>query len=447
MRILHWLPVCCSIAVVFVSSTASAQHPSAYRGLNELGACDAVPRDTLPPGQTLPPGRTLPDPPTNYDPTPPGDMFAFAPEGLLGASDRFASAPPMMGDYFGGAVSSGGGMRIQAIPTYGNQGILAARGGEDCAIDFTSPVGSAVGRLKLSENVSPVPRDRVFLNYNLFTNVPFYQSGPSSDFQFNGDVNVNRFTYGFEKTFLDEMMSFEFRLPFASTLDNNIYGDGSSSTNHLELGNMTLIQKTVLHATDDFAFTGGLAMVLPTADDVLVSITRGAQTLVRIENESVHLMPFLGALYTPNDRFFAQAVLQFDFDANGNSVQADPNLTGLVDVGTLNDQSFLFLDVAMGYWVHRSNTGMVRGIAPTLELHYNRSIQDPDLIRTGGAGSPLTMNIGGASQDIEMINMVLGTTFDLDDGSSLTLGYSVPLTGTDREFDGELRIMFNYWLR
>ena len=60
--------------------------------------------------------------------------------------------------------------------------------------------------------------------------------------------------------------------------------------------------------------------------------------------------------------------------------------------------------------------------------------------------SPLTMQIGGTAQSVEMLNMVLGATFDLDNGSSLTLGYGLPLTGTDREFGGELRVMLNYWL-
>ncbi len=63
--------------------------------------------------------------------------------------------------------------------------------------------------MKLSENTSPIPRDRVFVNYSYFDNVPLQQGG----------VDVNRFVPGFEKTFFNGITSVEVRAPMASTLD------------------------------------------------------------------------------------------------------------------------------------------------------------------------------------------------------------------------------------
>ena len=39
-----------------------------------------------------------------------------------------------------------------------------------------------------------------------------------------------------------------------------------------------------------------------------------------IQNRSVHLMPFVGGLWTPNDRLFAIGYVQVDVDANGDPV-------------------------------------------------------------------------------------------------------------------------------
>ena len=66
--------------------------------------------------------------------------------------------------------------------------------------------------MKIAENTSPMPRDRLIFDYGYFDNVPLAPGG----------VNVNRLTLGFEKTFLDGMMSFELKAPMASTVDSTV---------------------------------------------------------------------------------------------------------------------------------------------------------------------------------------------------------------------------------
>jgi hypothetical protein len=55
--------------------------------------------------------------------------------------------------------------------------------------------GASIGRVKIADNSSPLPRDRVFFDYNYFHNTSL-----------NG-VNVNRYTPGLETTFFSGMTS------------------------------------------------------------------------------------------------------------------------------------------------------------------------------------------------------------------------------------------------
>ncbi len=51
-------------------------------------------------------------------------------------------------------------------------------------------------------------------------------------------------------------------------------------------------------------------------------------------------------------------------------------------VGTVNDQTYLYFDVGVGYWVYRNNCcdAFLTGIAPRFEAHYNTSVSDPDVV-------------------------------------------------------------------
>jgi hypothetical protein len=291
--------------------------------------------------------------------------------------------------------------------------------------------GVVVGRQKTGENTSPIPRDRVFMSYSYFDNTRLFPGG----------VNVNRFSPGFEKTFLDGNASLEARFPFATTLDSDLVADGFTDTGNLEFGNIYLALKGLLFQGERSALSAGLAMTLPTGDDTQVSMSNGLP-LVRVNNESVHLMPFLGAIFAPNDRVFAQGFLQFDFDANGNSV--DLNLFGnrLTKAGVANDATYMYVDVGVGYWLYRNqNSGSwLTGIAPTVELHYNRSLQDADVIQRS------FYQVGSFQGDVQNLNALVGGTAMLGQNTTLTAAY---VTGwgnrADQFFDGEARIALNWY--
>src|SRR5437763_15931806 len=89
---------------------------------------------------------------------------------------------------------------------------------------FTLPLagGSRIG--KISENDSPIPRDRIFFSYNHYQNVfqisetPINPPAPPIIRQ----QPLDRYTLGAEKTFLDGWTSVEVRMPLMGTLNSQL---------------------------------------------------------------------------------------------------------------------------------------------------------------------------------------------------------------------------------
>ncbi len=327
----------------------------------------------------------------------------------LGSSGYLNNAIEFQGDYFGGQIYSFNG---SLIPSNNN------------------------GQLKLAENVSPLPRDRIFFNYSLFNRVPLTPGG----------VDVSRFSPGFEKTFLDKQASIEIRTPFATTLDNDIFTDGSSSTNRLQFGNLFLTLKGLLIGTDSWAITGGTSIVLPTAQDNRL-IGQDGEQILQISNDSVHLMPFLGAMATPSENTYIQSIVQIDQPLNGNSVIESTSFSNFSNsrtdsnVGTLTDFTMLYCDVATGFWLYRAPSNSrngILGVIPTLEFHWNQSLTRADSV-TAQQGT-----VNGTVTHFQNLNITSGVTFQLPRKTRLALGYAVPVGNSqDQLFNSELRVMLN----
>lgn len=333
--------------------------------------------------------------------------------GAFGSSLRGATTPEMMGDFFGpGAAPS---VFSRNYDTY------------------YTPVPSAgysLGRMKLAENNSPIPRDRVFFNYSHFTGVPL-ASQP---------ISVNRYSPGFEKTFLDGLCSFEMRTPFGSTLDNDILANGLTSDNQFQFGNLFLALKGVLIQHNNWLVTAGSSILLPTAADTRVIDPISREEFLRFDNKSTHIMPFIGGAYIPSDRLFAQWMVQCDIDANGNPVIATNN-SQQTKIGTLQDFTLLYTDLSVGYWLYKAGyrqQKMVTGIAPIAELHYNRSLTTADSVSDGNN------QINQVISDFDNVNIQVGLIFNIRNNSRLGFGYATPLGNSfDRVFDKEFRVTFN----
>lgn len=295
--------------------------------------------------------------------------------------------------------------------------------------------GANVGFVKLSENVSPLPRDRVYFNYSFFDNALL------------GDIrgDVSRFTPGVEKTFADGWTSVEVRTPFAATVSSTQSIDpsdpcGIADAEGIEFGNLSVIFKSIVALGDTWAVTGGLQVMLPTASDVAVLSGPGGPALVRIDNQSTRLMPFTGFIWAPDDRVFGQSLLQIDTAANGNpAFIATPGGSGLAHVGELQYPTFMYLSFSAGYWAHRSDTGRLTGVAPIVEVHVNQAFQASDVIRSS------QYSLGADYGVTSLVNGLVGCNFEWGNRSTATVAYVTPFGGgADRWFDGELRAFWNY---
>jgi hypothetical protein len=300
----------------------------------------------------------------------------------------------------------------------------------EIVVDAPSPgTGLLLGRLKIAENNSPMPRDRVFVNYSYFSNTPLFPGG----------VNVNRVTPGFERTFHNGQMSLEFRFPFGTTLDNDIIADGVTSTDKLLFGNAMVVYKTLLLTGENWALSGGMAVTLPTARDIRVGLADGS-TLLQIRNQSVHLSPYVAYLGAPTERFFFQAFLQAEFDTHGNPVDAQGTGGTLRNMGRVNDTNYLYFDIGAGYYVYRNRFDrLITSLSPVAELHWNKTLQPTDTIRRGG------VQIGNFAQNVDVLNGVLGLNMTVGQNTIVTAGYAAPIAaGDNKQFDGEARLLVNH---
>ncbi|MBI1916882.1 MAG: hypothetical protein HYS12_19415 [Planctomycetes bacterium] len=290
--------------------------------------------------------------------------------------------------------------------------------------------GGVVGRVKTSEDNSPLPRDRVFFTYDYFNSVP---TAANND--------VRRYTPGFEKTFFDRNASIEFRFPFASTVSSDINLDSIASSTRTQFGNMDITLKGLLYGTDRLYVASGLSLTVPTGDDVRVSMGDGTN-LIRIKNEAVLLTPYIAALAMPTERIFAQTWFQIGFDANGNGVSANLAGTGLQGVGRLNEQQLLQVDTQLGYFLYRASDpgAWVRSIAPYVELHYNSTLGGPDKIALGG------FFLGDTRGSYSELNLTSGFISQVRDNFTMSFGVVAPLRSSDnRSFDYQIGLRANYF--
>src|SRR5690606_2729785 len=167
--------------------------------------------------------------------------------------------------------------------------------------------GGGVGRQKIAENTSPIPRDRVFINHSTFTGVPFTSRG----------VSVYRFAPGIEKAFYEQRASLEVRLPFASTIDSDLNSNFPPETHSTQFGNIVTTLKALVRQTSCSAVAVGVSVTAPTARDLNVSVE--GEPFLAIENESVHVMPYIGG-NNNRGRWFGQWYLQGDMDTTGSPV-------------------------------------------------------------------------------------------------------------------------------
>jgi hypothetical protein len=302
----------------------------------------------------------------------------------------------------------------------------------------------------VADNESPIPRDRVSFRFNYFDQAQqvtgfgapvFNPQGIGTAFPQTRNFNVERYTFSFEKTFLNQWGSIELRVPFSTGVSSNLNlsaGDitgpatgaafNVTSTPEQTLGsegtqfeNMTLIFKALVYRCKPLAVSAGLALDIPTGDDTNVRIidytglggsgqaSVQRERVIHVNNEAWSLSPFLAAVYTPTCRLFTQGFLQFDIPLNTNTINysdrflrgtspstiAELAAAGLISFPSLDppfavhsgisEQPLMQLDWGVGYWLLRDpSRTWITGIAPSLELHYTTTLKDASVVTLPG---------------------------------------------------------------
>lgn len=290
------------------------------------------------------------------------------------------------------------------------------------------PIGGAsVRRVKIADNTSPEPRDRLLFNFNFYNDV------------IGGMGDVSQYTFGYERTFWDGNSSLELRVPFAATLANEQPAAGIAARD-FEFGNLAVWFKTVLYEIPTGLISAGLGVAVPTAAPTRVLL--GQAPILEIENRAVHLLPYLGAMSTPRQRWFWQGFLQLDLATNGNPVRGDVTGQSLGRFGVLQDAALLFADGAVGYALYENaGAGGLTRISPTAELHYSTTLQDTDVATGNG------FLIRSPTRRFDVLNLTLGASLLWNDRLWIRPAMVIPLRdGDDEHFDYEALVQIDWLL-
>src|SRR5436190_168535 len=225
-------------AMFAAANTAAGQQPG--RPPRSETLVDSVTSEAAQPDDELPDEPVeqvtwLQQPPAFSAPEAAGQAARRSTRGSRQANVGLASVPNMFGDLAG------------ATSTLLVRDIAAGKPSRLASGSFSLPIAGGGSRIgKISENDSPIPRDRVFFNYNHFQNVfqlsetPIAPPGPTLIRQ----EPIDRYTLGAEKTFLDGWTSVEVRMPLTGSIDAQLPSVGFSGGN---VGNLTVVLKSLLY--------------------------------------------------------------------------------------------------------------------------------------------------------------------------------------------------------
>jgi hypothetical protein len=380
--------------------------PSAEGGTRAPGVPPAAPSPAPTPGPT-PPGGAPGAPEAAPGATPPGEAFQSA---LAAAT--------------GGIATAGGGLFPNII---GDQSPLGAIRAAQSRIPQPPPVppppsrppnvpnplkganlAPSVRGLKISDNQSPRPQDRVYFTFDYFDNL-----NKTLDRHFQSPVinlRAYRYVWGLEKTFNQGMGSVGVRLPLNTlTADSGIRNPYSTPTT-TALGDLSLYAKYILaqDLPSGSLFSVGIQVTPPTGPKAFAN----SQYIQSIHD--LDIQPFVGYIWAM-DRLYLQ----------GFSALSVP--------GNSSDATLLYNDIVVGYYVYRDRdpTHFLTGIIPSFETHVNTPITHRDPYnRNDIAGTP------------DVVNLTSGLNFEFHRQTFLTFGLVTPVTGP-RPFDLEALILLN----
>lgn len=384
-----------------------------------------VPESAIPP-TPLEPGAVPPTPdaaagPSLSDVAPPGLETApaapaagFGSAGMLAAAEELGgigstfsfAAPEVMGDAFGIGI-------LQRFPPIPNPPPVPPGPGvpprpiNSIAGTQSAAVIPSIRTLKISENQSPIPTNRLIYSFNYYNQVNY-----DLNHRFNApisDVNIYRHIFGFEKTLFDGYASFGVRAPINTINANSpIPGIGKQST---AINLVNVFFKGVIWQNEDRSrlISGGLSLGAPTGPGTFA----GAPWLANLK--AFELQPFLGLYYYRN-RFFFQGFTSVEVPI----AERLPTL--------------LMNDYAIGYFLYQAADPdqFLTAIAPVFEVHVNTPLNHRGV------------NFFSTNDVPDFVVMTYGTSFQFGRRTRLLTGVATPVSGP-RVFDIEAMALLNVY--
>ncbi len=268
----------------------------------------------------------------------------------------------------------------------------------------------SVRGLKIAENQSPQPQDRLFFSFNYFADVNGSLNqrlgAPVSD------IRVYRYIFGLEKTCDGGNASIGIRLPLDQITSNprvlaRFRQFGGTST---ALDNMNLFGKFILRQDPSTGslISVGLAITPTTGGGRFA----GAQ-YIQFVNTTL-FQPFVGYLWNRGN-FYLHGFSAMEFPVNPSQVTE------------------MFNDIGVGYFLLRSDDPdrFLTAVAPTFEVHVSSPLNHH------GFDNP--REVAGTPA---VVNLTYGVNFEFARNTLLTLGFVNPVTGP-RPFDYEAVALLN----
>lgn len=350
-------------AVAAASPAQTGLEPATFR------RSSSIPTYSCPPGAmpgampgTMPgttPGTTPPgvDPNTEALPNRLADMEQQQRE--AGGQPFETFNPNMFGDFPGVGYKSGFPRGLNSFQLSALSSSLSS----SSSSSSRPPLIPRYSSVKLTENNSPRPQDRVSIAYNFYDNI-------------NGStIDIHRETIHLEKTFAGGNASVELRLPFLQWT----YTGGA----YQRIGDLTMIGKYAFYndlSTGDL-ISGGAGLTFPTG----ASLESGAA-------HSVLIQPY-GAFIKNAGNWYAQG------------------FSSLIIPTDSDELMVWFNSIGVGYWAYRGNgNGWISAIIPVTEVHVNTPLNHRDATDATFINDQVSITSGAY---VALYRSVIGTAINV----------------------------------
>jgi hypothetical protein len=297
-------------------------------------------------------------------------------------------------------------------------------------------MGGGASPLQITDNNTPLPQSRFFVNYNHFENALRVQRASGPLF-----LAIDQYTVGTEQTFMDGIASWQLQLPMTGGFGVG----GNPGVSAGQFGNLGFIAKAAIWRSDYAILSSGLGLDLPTGSSVQgLGQTSGYQ----LRNTATTVLPFIGVMVLPTDDTFFQTYLTASVPASGNEFLVLQPGGPPQSAGIYNAQTRLHLDLLGGIWLSQNpGGGGLTGLAFISELHYVAATQHGDTLNFTriGASGPNTYQLGNLSNQQTATNFTVGIHTVWNDRFQFRIGGAFPLAQRpNRNFDGEVIAQLNF---